>query len=241
MEGVRRAFSPGARCSASTTSTTRSSAASSSGRGAGRICCAHRRRAHSRSGRVCVALIAGCTLLNLAPSLYSWSRHGRPIILRDKVPAESEVYGLKIRQLVSPVFAASVSAVPLVDRKGSGGAVSARDRKHDVPPRAGRHARVSRAAGPAVRSRAARARRTSGKMLLGASQLTLAAVLLATVGGFGSLFSLLVSPEIRAYNRICSVHRVLFAHRRRPRDRFALQDARSTDRRRGRRARARPG
>jgi phosphoglycerol transferase len=36
-----------------------------------------------------------------------------------------------------------------------------------------------------------------------ASQLTLAAVLLATVGGFGSLFSLLISPEIRAYNRIC--------------------------------------
>jgi hypothetical protein len=31
----------------------------------------------------------------------------------------------------------------------------------------------------------------------------MAAVLLATVGGFGSLFALLVSPEIRGYNRIC--------------------------------------
>ena len=47
---------------------------------------------------------AAARCVNLAPSLYSWSRHGRPMILRDKVPAESEVYGLKIRQLVSPVF-----------------------------------------------------------------------------------------------------------------------------------------
>jgi hypothetical protein len=30
----------------------------------------------------------------------------------------------------------------------------------------------------------------------------MAAVLLATIGGFGSVFSLLISPEIRAYNRI---------------------------------------
>ncbi len=28
-------------------------------------------------------------------------------------------------------------------------------------------------------------------------------MLLATIGGFGSLFSLLVSPEIRAYDRVC--------------------------------------
>ena len=61
-----------------------------------------------------------------------------------------------------------------------------------------------------------------GKLLLGAGQLTLAVVLLATVGGFGSLFSLLISPEIRAYNRIDPVHCVLCARRCRPRDRFDL-------------------
>jgi hypothetical protein len=36
----------------------------------------------------------------------------------------------------------------------------------------------------------------------GAQALTLAAILLGTIGGFGSLFSLLVSPDIRSYNRI---------------------------------------
>jgi hypothetical protein len=39
-------------------------------------------------------------------------------------------------------------------------------------------------------------------LLRGASRLTLAALLLATVGGFGTLFNLSVSPDIRAYNRI---------------------------------------
>ncbi len=56
------------------------------------------------SGALCVALIGGSTLINLAPSFESWRRNGRPTILRDKRPAESEMFGLKIRQLVSPVY-----------------------------------------------------------------------------------------------------------------------------------------
>ena len=43
---------------------------------------------------------------------------------------------------------------------------------------------------------------SAGAALGGASRLTLAALLLATIGGFGSLVALLVTPEIRAYNRI---------------------------------------
>lgn len=162
----------------------------------------HRHGRVLRVGGICVVVIAGCTLLNLTPSLYSWSRHGRPIILRDKVPAESEVYGMKIRQLISPL------------------------RYHPFPPFSNWAEREAAAQFPLdtenVTSRlglvgtlgflgllgllfvpGAANRWHCGKTLLGASQLTIAAVLLATIGGFGSLFSLLVSPEIRAYNRIC--------------------------------------
>ena len=39
-------------------------------------------------------------------------------------------------------------------------------------------------------------------LFLNAGRLTLAAVLLGTIGGFGSLFNLLVAAEIRAYNRV---------------------------------------
>jgi phosphoglycerol transferase len=42
----------------------------------------------------------------------------------------------------------------------------------------------------------------SDEVLTGLSKLNLAAVLLATLGGFSSLFSILISPMIRGYNRI---------------------------------------
>ena len=48
---------------------------------------------------VCISAVALCSVLNLVPSFYVWAREGKPRIIRNKVPAESEVYGLKIRQL----------------------------------------------------------------------------------------------------------------------------------------------
>ena len=163
---------------------------------------AHRRGRIVRTGSMCVVLIACCTLLNLAPSLYSWSRHGKPMILRDKAPAESEVYGLKIRQLVSPVLPHPFRPLRWWTEKES--AAQFPLETENWTSRLGLVGTLGFLGllglvfvpGSAERSR-------SSTTLLGASHLTLAAVLLATIGGFGSLFSLLVSPEIRAYNRIC--------------------------------------
>ncbi|MDP9004699.1 MAG: hypothetical protein M3N12_07905, partial [Verrucomicrobiota bacterium] len=52
--------------------------------------------------------------------------------------------------------------------------------------------------------------RDDQRVLSLAALLTLGATLLATIGGFGSLFALLVSPQIRSYNRI-SVYIAFFA------------------------------
>jgi hypothetical protein len=57
-----------------------------------------------RSGALVLATIAVCTTLNLLPSLVSWQRYGKPVILVDKAPPEAEVHGLKIRTLLSPSF-----------------------------------------------------------------------------------------------------------------------------------------
>jgi hypothetical protein len=161
----------------------------------------YRNRQILLAGGVAVSVITICVLLNLAPSLYAWSRYGKPDQMPDKVAAESEVYGLKIRQLVSP------------------------PPRHAFPPfrwwadkeltanfpletenRASRLGLVATLGflwllGILFVPRCA-SRLASGDILVGASQLTIAAVLLGTIGGFGSLFSLLISPEIRAYNRI---------------------------------------
>src|SRR5215510_5778517 len=42
----------------------------------------------------------------------------------------------------------------------------------------------------------------TSKLFDAAGQLTLGLLLLGTIGGFGSLFNLLVSPDIRAYDRV---------------------------------------
>jgi phosphoglycerol transferase len=163
---------------------------------------AHRSGRILQAGSLSFAVLVGCTVLNLAPSLYSWSRNGKPIILVEKVPSQSELYGLKIRTLISPVLVHSFPPFRWWTEK---------ERRAQFPLESeNNNARLGLVgalgfigllgllAVPAMADRL-----SGGTMLLGASRLTIAAVLLATIGGFGSLFSLLVSPQIRAYNRIC--------------------------------------
>jgi phosphoglycerol transferase len=153
------------------------------------------------AGLVCLALIGGTTVLNLAPSIRSWNQHGKPLILRDKVPSQSELYGLKIRQLVSPAFQHPFP--PFRDWLAREQAAAFPLETENMTSRLG----VVATAGflgllgllfvPRLSSGI-----REGDTVLAASRLTLAALLLATIGGFGSLVSLLITPEIRAYNRI---------------------------------------
>jgi phosphoglycerol transferase len=154
-----------------------------------------------RAGSFYVVVIAACTALNLAPSLYSWHQRGKPVVVHEKVPGEAEIYGLKIRQLVSPIFQHSfppfrwwtekeakasfpVETENMVSRLGFVGTLGFLGLLSLLFVRTGPSPRVA--------------------LLLAASRLALASVLLATIGGFGSLFSLLVSSDIRAYNRIAA-------------------------------------
>jgi phosphoglycerol transferase len=155
-----------------------------------------------RGGVLLLTVLGMCTLINLAPSLRSWSVHGQPLLLVEKVPAHAEIFGLKIRTLVSPVLphsfppfhkwteAEARAQFPLENentwsRLGLVGTVGFLGLLGLVM----------------IPSAASRLR--DGQILVAGSQLSLAGLLLATVGGFGSLFSLLVSSDIRAYSRIC--------------------------------------
>ena len=162
----------------------------------------HRRARTLTAAGVCIALIAGGTLLNLSPSFYSWSRHGRPIIIHDKVPAETEVYGLKVRQLLTPLRYHAFP--PFAKWAEKDAAANFPLETENATSRLGLVGSLGFLALLAFLFVPGSADRLNhGRTLIAASQLALAAVLLATVGGFGSLFSLLVSAEIRGYNRIC--------------------------------------
>ena len=165
---------------------------------------ARRDRRILASGVLCVTVISGCTLVNLIPSFVSWSHNGRPLMMRDKTPAEAEMFGLKIRQLVSPVFP---NAFPPFQRwVQQEAAARFPNETENWTARLGLAGTVGFLGLLALLfvpdTEPWRVSRTTG-LLRSSSRLTIAAVLLATVGGFGSLFSLFVSADIRAYNRIC--------------------------------------
>ncbi|MDQ6619137.1 MAG: hypothetical protein M3Z31_05480, partial [Pseudomonadota bacterium] len=49
-----------------------------------------------------VSLLIGCVLANLAPSLYVWHRDGPPPNMAYKRASEAEIYGLKMRRMITP-------------------------------------------------------------------------------------------------------------------------------------------
>ncbi|HST10537.1 MAG TPA: hypothetical protein VLL05_09165, partial [Terriglobales bacterium] len=162
----------------------------------------HRQWRIVRAAILLLTVFVGCTLVNLGPSLYSWRVHGQPILLPDKPPAHAEMFGLKIRTLVSPVLphafppfrkwteAEARAQFPLETENTWS--------RLGVVGTFGFLGLLGLLMIPAVADRV-----PAGRTLVGGSQLTIAGLLLATVGGFGSLFSLLISSDIRAYSRIC--------------------------------------
>ena len=110
------------------------------------------------------------------------------------------MYGLKIRQLVSPVFP---HRFPPFNRwVEQEAAARFPNDNENWTARLGivGTRRISRLAGAPLHAR--RAAAAACRCSQGASRLTLAALLLGTVGGFGVVFNLFVSSDIRAYNRI---------------------------------------
>jgi hypothetical protein len=155
-----------------------------------------------RRGLVLAAAIVVATAINLAPSLRLWAVDGKPLVIPPKTAAESELYGLKIRQLVSPVpdhpFP-PFSRWEILERRAAFPSET-----ENTSSRLGLIASIGFVIllGTLV-VRGVRPRTGDPEAVGAAAGLTLALVLLGTIGGFGSLFSLLVSPEIRAYNRVC--------------------------------------
>jgi hypothetical protein len=153
-----------------------------------------------QSAALCIALVSTATLANLAPSLYSWHTNGRPMVLRDKVPAEAETFGLKIRQLVSPVYPNHIPTLQSwVEREA---AARFPNENENWTSRLGLISTVGFLGLLALLFIPDRAPTDAMALVRGASRVTLAILLLATVGGFGSLFNLFVAADIRAYNRV---------------------------------------
>ncbi len=145
-------------------------------------------------------LVVVATVAGLAPSLLYWREHGRIRELEYKRVSESDMYGLKIRHLLIPI-----PDHPLGPWRALATAAAAADTgdNENTTARLGTVGSVGFLGllVYAVGSAAGLVRREHGR-LAAAAALSLVCVLVAEVGGLGSLFNALVAPDIRAYNRI---------------------------------------
>jgi phosphoglycerol transferase len=157
---------------------------------------------------IVIALVFGTVGANLAPSILKERSEGKLSVAK-RVAAESELYGLKVTQLILPIRDHRIDAwnrlrqeyqsFPLVNENelaslgvvGSAGFLVLLAWLLFGKPQP-----------PAMN--------WGFGLLNHLSVLNLWAVLVGTIGGFSSIFALLVSPRIRSYNRI-SVFIAFFA------------------------------
>lgn len=154
-----------------------------------------------RVAALALALLCLGTLAGLAPSLRYWQQHGRNVELAYKQPAEADTMGLRIRHLLTPIPDHPIPAL----RRLSETVVAARfpGDGENVWTRLGAVGSVGflLLLGFSVGASAGGFAQAP-PLLRSAAALNLVALLLAQVGGFGSLFNVFVAPDIRVYSRI---------------------------------------
>lgn len=155
------------------------------------------------AGAVMATGIVFTVLLNVTPSLVHWAREGANPDAALRAPPESDIYGLRLTQMVLPVTGHRSDALrDLVFRYESTFPNATNETKTAALGFAASLGLMI--LGVMIFRRLAGIASDSGR----GSFLTLTAAgafVLGTVGGFGSLFALLVSPMIRGYNRISVV------------------------------------
>ncbi len=142
-----------------------------------------------------VSLTGIAVLANLAPTLIFQARHGANPDIATRLPRESEWFGYKIAASVLPIPDHKIK--PLSDLRW-------RYEGETVRSNEGAWAAQGLVAnlGFFVLFGVLLSRRKAWPWLEGLSVLNIFGVLLGTMGGFGMIFSMLVSAQIRSYNRI---------------------------------------
>ena len=155
-----------------------------------------------RTALVAIVFTLSFASINLTPSFLSWHQEGKPPDMGYKHAAEAEIYGLKLRTMLTP--SKSNLIPPFSDWAQKNRSTPFPNENENVTARLGPMAAlgliyltlISLGLVKARVSRPSRSVITNNLAFL-----SLFTLLFVTVGGLGSLFNLLVLPEFRAYNR----------------------------------------
>ncbi|HZN07606.1 MAG TPA: hypothetical protein VFB65_12515, partial [Pyrinomonadaceae bacterium] len=141
-----------------------------------------------------VAVTFAVVVINFAPSIVYLYKHGDAHVA-DRSLAGPEIYSLKISQLLLPITGHRVGRLNSIK--------TLYNRNNNVTESDAAALGLAGSIGfLALLAQLFFRRSESNTLLADLSILNIFAVLLATIGGFGSLFALFVSPAIRSYNRI---------------------------------------
>jgi phosphoglycerol transferase len=146
---------------------------------------------------ILASLISLTLVLNMLPAIYTKSERGTNDEMIHRTSEEAELYGLKITQLLLPTDRHRVQTLAnFKDYYNSTAPLSNENRSATLG--------IIGSIGFLLLLLILLVRKFpyTSETLLDLSRLNIAAVLLGTVGGLGSVFSYLVSPMIRGYNRI---------------------------------------
>jgi phosphoglycerol transferase len=146
-----------------------------------------------------IAVVSIASVVNLAPSLYMWQKHGMPNI-GFKRPAEAETYGLKIRHLLLPHAENPISPLrSWVMRDSKAGFLNENENR---TARLGLCGAIGflflLSVSLAIHTPPDSHGRTTIRAI---AALNLIVLTVTTVGGFGAIINTLTVPDIRAYNR----------------------------------------
>ena len=161
---------------------------------------------------ILAALMFGTFLINISPNLLYIYKNGKLSTVAIRNRGEGEIYGLKIAQLLLPIDQHRVKTLARIKDKYNNSAPLINE-NHDSSLGLIGGVGFLTLIGWLLYRRSFKSSEESNQTSVlfdHLSLLNITAVLVATIGGFGSVFNNLVSPQIRGYNRM-SVYIAFFS------------------------------
>jgi len=159
-----------------------------------------------------VAVVFGGFVINLLPNVIYIRRQGESTTVQRGL-GEAEAYGLKIAQLLLPIDGHRLAVLARLKEKYNSAAPLVNENRNATLGVIGSIGFLALLGWLLFWKPAGRQMPTDddpATLLSHLSLLNIGGVLLATIGGFASLFALLISPQMRSYNRV-SVYIAFFS------------------------------
>jgi len=153
-----------------------------------------------------IVIVTISTAINMIPAMQSWHKNGSPPDMGYKYAAEAEIYGAKLRRMLSPHPDNVIRPLAKIAQKDIG--ANFPNENENTTARLGLYGAFGLLLMIVVALR--RGVGAVPQPMAVISALGLATFLIITVGGFGAVINLITVPDIRCYNRF-SVYLSFFA------------------------------